>query len=128
MHEENNPQIEDFIKSVEVDERFVGIWSGTDHGKFFKGETNSWLVNRKADGTMTVNFKTIHSDDRVTFSEDVGIWCAIGEEYYEFRDSDEKADFYTFIFLSKDSIHFIINEELKDEEPYNFIDNRVFLD
>lgn len=128
MHEENNPRIDDFIKSVEVDERFVGIWSGTDHGKFFKGETNSWLVNRKADGTMTVNFKTIYSDDRVTFSEDVGIWCAIGEEYYEFRESDEKADIYTYIFLSKDSIHFIINEELKEEEPYNFIDNRVFLD
>lgn len=128
MHEENNPRIDDFIKSVEVDERFVGIWSGTDHGKFFKGETNSWLVNRKADGTMTVNFKTIYSDDRVTFSEDVGIWCAIGEEYYEFRESDEKADIYTYIFLSKNSIHFIINEELKEEEPYNFIDNKVFLD
>lgn len=128
MQHENNPKIEDFIKSVEVNEKFVGIWSGTDHGKFFKGETNSWLVNRKADGTMTVNFKTIHSDDRITFSEDDGIWCAIGDEYYEFRESDEKADIYTFIFLSKDSIHFIINEELKEEEPYNFIDNRTFLD
>ncbi|GEM51157.1 hypothetical protein HX001_13175 [Empedobacter brevis] len=128
MRKTENQQIEHFIKSAEIDERFVGIWSGTDHGKFFKGETNSWLVHRKADGTMTVNFKTIHSDDRVTFSEDEGIWCAVGEDYYEFRESDEKADHYTYLFLSKDSIHFIINEELKEEEPYNFIDNRVFLD
>ena len=126
----NNPEkgsIE-FIKSTIVDHRFVGIWSGTDHGKFFKGETNSWIVNRKNDGTMTVNFKTIHSDDRVTYSEDEGIWCVADEDYYEFRESDEKADHYTFLFISKDSIHFIINEELKEEEPYNFIDNRVYLD
>jgi hypothetical protein len=126
----NNPEkgsIE-FIKSTVVDHRFVGIWSGTDHGKFFKGETNSWIVNRRSDGTMTVNFKTIHSDDRVTFSEDEGVWCVNGEDYFEFRESDEKADHYTFLFISKDSIHFIINEELKEEEPYNFIDNRVYLD
>ena len=107
MRKTENQQIEHFIKSAEIDERFVGIWSGTDHGKFFKGETNSWLVHRKADGTMTVNFKTIHSDDRVTFSEDEGIWCTVGEDYYEFRESDEKADHYTYLFLSKDSIHFI---------------------
>lgn len=128
MNKADQNQMKEYIKSMDVDERFVGIWSGTDHGKFFKGETNSWLVNRKADGTMTVNFKTIYSDDRVTFSEDEGVWCTIGDEYYEFRDSDEMADIYTYIFMSKDSIHFIINEELKDEEPYNFIDNRVFLD
>ena len=77
---------------------------------------------------MTVNFKTIHSDDTITYSEDEGVWCVNGEDYFEFRESDEKADHYTFLFISKDSIHFIINEELKEEEPYNFIDNRVYLD
>ena len=121
-------EIIDFIQSVKVDDRFVGIWSGTDHGKFFKGETNSWLVNRRNDGTMTVSFKTIHSDDRITYSEDEGIWCVQNEDYYEFRESDEKPDHYTYLFLSRDSIQFIINEELKDEEPYNFIDTKVFLD
>ncbi|MFV0145203.1 hypothetical protein NZD85_11690 [Empedobacter stercoris] len=128
MHKIENQQIEHFIKSMGVDERFAGVWSGTDHGKFFKGETNSWIVNRKMDGTFTVSFKTIHSDDTITYAEDIGLWCVKEDEYYEYRQSDVKADHYTYIFLSKDSIHFIINEELKEEEPYNFIDNRVFLD
>ncbi len=128
MKESNNKKIIAFIKSAKADERFVGIWSGTDHGKFFKGETNSWIVNRKIDGTLTVSFKTIHSDDNVTFSEDKGFWGVDGENYYEYRESDEKADHYTFLFLSKDAIHFIINEENQGEEPYNFVDNKVYLD
>ena len=128
MSDTDNSGIIASMKTAEVDQRFVGIWSGTDDGKFFKGETNSWMVNRRSDGTMTVNFKTIHTDDRVTFSEDEGIWCVLGEDYYEFRESDEKPDHYTYLFMSKDSIHFIINEELKEEETYNFIDNRIYLD
>ena len=66
MHKIENQQIEHFIKSMGVDERFVGVWSGTDHGKFFKGETNSWVVNRKMDGTFTVSFQTVYSDDTVS--------------------------------------------------------------
>ena len=128
MNEGEDNGIIQFIKSTEVDERFVGVWSGTDHGKFFIGETNSWIVTRKIDGTLTVNFKTIYTDDRVTYAEDKGFWCVKGDDYFEYRESDEKADHYTFLFLTKESIHFIINEEKTDEEPYNFIDNKVFLD
>lgn len=128
MNEGEDKGIIEFIKSTEVDVRFVGVWSGTDHGKFFKGETNSWIVTRKIDGTLTVNFKTIYTDDRVTYAEDKGFWCVKGEDYFEYRESDEKADHYTYLFMSKDSIHFIINEDKTDEEPYNFIDNKVFLD
>ncbi len=101
MNKADQNQMKEYIKSMDVDERFVGIWSGTDHGKFFKGETNSWMVNRKADGTMTVNFKTIHSDDRVTFSEDEGVWCTIGDEYYEFRDSDVDGRYLYLYFYVK---------------------------
>ena len=128
MNEGEDKGIIQFIKSTEVDERFVGVWSGTDHGKFFIGETNSQIVTRKIDGTLTVNFKTIYTDDRVTYAEDKGFWCVKGDDYFEYRESDEKADHYTFLFLTKESIHFIINEEKTDEEPYNFIDNKVFLD
>ncbi|MEG0697963.1 MAG: hypothetical protein RR447_12560 [Algoriella sp.] len=68
MNEGEDIGIIEFIKSTEVDVRFVGVWSGTDHGKFFKGETNSWIVTRKIDGTLTVNFKTIYTDDRITYA------------------------------------------------------------
>lgn len=124
---DNSKHVIDFIKSINADKRFVGNWSGTDHGKFFKGETNSWTVNRKIDGTFTVTFRTIHQDDTVTFSEDKGFWGVDDQDYYEFREADKEADHYTFLFLSKDSIHFIINEKLREEEPYNFVDFRMLL-
>jgi len=116
------------IKDLNVDERFVGVWKGTDHGKFFKGETNSWIVNRKADGTFSISFKTIHSDDHITYSEEEGYWYVKGDEYFEYKESDEKIDRYSFLFYSKDSIHFIINEAKSKEEPYNFIDYKLILD
>ena len=47
MSDTDNSGIIASMKTAEVDQRFVGIWSGTDHGKFFKGETNSWMVNRR---------------------------------------------------------------------------------
>ena len=122
-----NNEIE-FFKNSEIDGRFVGVWQGTDHGKFFKGETNTWIVNRKADGTFMISFKTIHSDDRVSYSEEVGYWCVKGDDYFEFKESDEKKDQYSFIFHSRDSIHFIINEMKGKEEPYNFVDFKVYLD
>jgi hypothetical protein len=37
-------------------------------------------------------------------------------------------DRYSFLFLAKDSIHFIINESQPKEEPYNFVDYKVILD
>ena len=125
--------IDKFINSlndfnVKFDDRFVGVWKGTDHGKFFKGETNSWVVNRKGDGTFTISFQTIHSDSHVTYSEEVGFWCVKGGEYFEYKESDEKIDCYSFMFHSKDSIHFVINEPETKEEPYNFIDYKVILD
>lgn len=128
MIDKKSKYIADLIKSTIADKRFVGNWSGTDHGKFFKGETNSWKVSRRIDGTFTVTFKTIHADDTITFTEDEGYWGVNNEDYYEFRESDDTADHYTFLFLSKDSIHFIINEKLKEEEPYNFVDFRLLLD
>lgn len=127
MSDNESQKIISFIKSIDVDKRFSGIWSGTDHGKFFKGETNSWVVNRKMDGTFTVSFKTIHSDDSVTYSQDNGFWGVRDNDYFEYRESDEKADHYTYLFLSKDSIHFTINEEIKEEEPYNFTDYKMLL-
>ena len=117
-----------FFESCEVDKRFVGVWKGTDHGKFFKGETNSWVVNRKADGTFMISFKTIHSDEMVTYTEEKGVWGVKGDEYFEFRESDEKKDQYSFLFLSNESVHFIINEEKAGEEPYNFVDFKMLLD
>lgn len=128
MSDNKSKNIIELLKSTSPDKRFVGSWSGTDHGKFFKGETNSWTVNRKVDGTFTVTFKTIHQDDTITFLEDKGFWGVNNQDYYEYRDSDEQADHYTFLFLSKDSIHFIINEKIQEEEPYNFIDFRSLLD
>lgn len=128
MSDNKSKNIIELLKSTNPDKRFVGNWSGTDHGKFFKGETNSWTVNRKVDGTFTVTFKTIHQDDTITFLEDKGFWGVNNQDYYEYRDSDEQADHYTFLFLSKDSIHFIINEKIQEEEPYNFIDFRSLLD
>jgi len=117
-----------FFRSGDRDKRFVGVWRGTDHGKFFKGETNTWVVNRKEDGTFMISFKTIHADDNVTYSEEQGLWCVKGNEYFEFKESDEKMDRYSFLFLAKDSIHFIINEPQSKEEPYNFVDYKVILD
>jgi len=118
----------DFFRNSEIDRRFVGVWQGTDHGRFFKGETNTWIVNRKADGTFIISFKTIHNDDSISYSEEIGYWCVKGENYYEFKESDEKKDQYSFIFHSRDSIHFIINEMKDKEEPYNFVDFKVYLD
>ena len=117
-----------FIRNCKADPRFVGVWRGTDHGKFFKGETNSWVVSRKSDGTFHINFKTIHEDESVSYSEDVGYWGIKDNEYFEYRESDEKKDQYTFVFLSNDSIHFIINEPEEKEEPYNFVDFKILLD
>lgn len=117
-----------FFRSGRIDERFVGVWRGTDHGKFFKGETNSWIVNRRADGTFMISFKTIHADDNITYSEEEGFWCIKENDYYEYKESDEKMDRYSFLFLAKDSIHFTINEPLLKEEPYNFVDFKVILD
>lgn len=117
-----------FFENTKTDPRFVGVWKGTDHGKFFKGETNSWIINRKADGTMYITFKTIHADDEVTYAEEKGVWCVIGDEYFEFRESDQNKDQYSFLFLSNNSIHFTINEEKSGEEPYNFVDFKMLLD
>lgn len=124
---QEDPNIAFFINN-QIDSRFVGVWKGTDHGKFFKGETNSWVINRKADGTLMIHFKTINSDESETYSEEVGYWCVKGDEYFEYRESDDKKDQYSFIFLSNDLVHFIINESEEREEPYNFIDYKVILD
>lgn len=116
------------IKDLNLDERFVGVWKGTDHGKFFKDETNSWVVNRRSDGTLNISFMTIKTDEETSYSEEVGYWYVKDGEYFEYKESDDKIDCYTFLFHSKDSIHFIIKEAETKEEPYNFIDYKVILD
>ena len=117
-----------FFEGCYADPRFVGVWKGTDHGKFFKGETNSWIVNRKSDGTFYINFQTIHEDESISYTEEAGFWGIKNNEYYEFREKKKKKDEYSFLFLSNDSIHFIINEPEQKEEPYNFVDYKMLLD
>lgn len=90
-----------------IDPRFVGKWKGSDQGKIFDGEINSWVMQRKSDGTFEIFFETYYEDGTKVQTHETGIWYVSNGIFYEYRDSDEDVDSYHFEFLSSKIIQFI---------------------
>ena len=110
-----------------IDKRFVGIWQGTDNGSYNVGEVNSWIVNRAANGTFTIKFKTEYQNGSVERVEEKGVWWIEGELFYELKDQADTHDCYVFSFINAETIQFIDAQD-EFEEPYTFLDRRMYLD
>ena len=110
-----------------VDKRFVGIWKGTDNGSYNVGEINSWVVNRGADGTFNIKFKTEFQSGSVEYLEESGMWWIEGDLFFELKNDADTHDCYVFSFINTDTIQFIDADD-EFEEPYTFLDRRVYLD
>jgi hypothetical protein len=110
-----------------IDKRFVGIWKGTDNGSYNVGEVNSWIVNRKEDGTFVIKFKTEYHNGSTELLEEKGQWWINGDLFYELKEKAKNYDCYVFSFINKDTIQFIDAQD-DFEEPYSFLDKRMYLD
>nr|WP_297306686.1 hypothetical protein [uncultured Flavobacterium sp.] len=107
-----------------IEERFIGKWKGSDEGRVVPGQINFWIMDRKADGTFEIFFETHYDNGKIEQSYEDGIWYVIGDEFYEYRESDEKLDSYHFEFLSPRIIQFI-DIDSDSETPYMFKDYKV---
>jgi len=109
------------------DKRFVGIWKGTDNGSYHIGEVNSWVVNRKEDGTFSIKFQTEYQNGSIEKLDESGTWWIEGEVFFELKESADSYDCYVFSFINSDTIQFIDAQD-DFEEPYTFLDRRLYLD
>lgn len=109
------------------DKHFVGIWRGTDNGTYNIGEINSWIVNRRVDGTFTIKFKTEFQSGSIEHLEESGTWWIEGDLFFELKNDADSYDCYVFTFINPDTIQFIDGDD-EFEEPYTFLDRRIYLD
>jgi len=110
-----------------IDKRFVGTWKGTDNGTYNIGEVNSWFVNRKEDGTFSIKFQTEYHNGSIERLEEVGTWWIESDFFFELKEDADAHECYVFSFINGETIQFIDAQD-DFEEPYTFLDRRVYLD
>jgi hypothetical protein len=109
-----------------VDQNLVGIWQGSENDKQTAGMKKEWIMNRSADGTFTLQFKTIYDGSTDEFTEK-GRWWTKGNKFYEYHDNSGKTDTYTYLVLNENQVQFeMLDTEVDFENKnYTFIDTRV---
>lgn len=115
----------DFNDGIQ-DERFVGVWVGSEKDNQVDGLTKKWEMTRNADGTFEIKFNVKAKGQKSYDSVEKGKWWVKDNKFYEYHEDSEMADVYTFEVLNKNQIKFT-EEKMSFElnKPnYEFIDTR----
>lgn len=109
-----------------IDYRLVGVWKGEEKDNQEEGMSKSWMMTRKNDGTFILKFKfTINGKTKNT--EEKGKWWIEGNKFFEYHETSDLTDVYSYIIISNDKVKFKAeNLSLEhNNENYEFIDERV---
>ncbi|MGV0965715.1 lipocalin family protein [Empedobacter falsenii] len=110
----------------EADERFVGVWTGSEKDNQVKGLSKEWAMTRNADGTFVLDFKTKMKGNKVKSHIEKGKWWVKDNKFYEYHEDSESTDVYEFQILNENQIKFkAFNMAFEQQnETYEFIDTR----
>ena len=89
----------------QIDKRLVGVWQGSEKDQQFLGIEKKWEMDRKKDGTFSLNFTTIKDGETDKFIEH-GNWWVEGNTFFEYHENSEKTDTYKFTILNKEQVKF----------------------
>lgn len=109
-----------------ADERFVGVWTGSEKDNQEKGLSKEWTMTRNADGTFVLDFKTKRKGKKTETLIEEGKWWVKDNKFYEYHEDSEMTDVYEFQVLNQNQIKFkAFNMSFEQEnESYEFIDTK----
>ena len=108
-----------------IDNRLVGVWSGSEKDQQLEGVEKSWDMTRNADGTFVLDF-IFTQDGRSQETQETGNWWVQGNKFYEYHEESGKTDVYIYTVLNENQIKFK-SESISvgmNNDGYEFIDSR----
>ena len=110
----------------QIDKRLVGIWQGSEKDQQVLGIEKKWEMNRKKNGTFSLNFTTIQDGETDKFIEK-GNWWVEGNTFFEYHKNSGKTDSYKFTILNEEQVKFemIYTDIDFAESNYSFIDTKI---
>ncbi|MGZ5196644.1 MAG: lipocalin family protein [Kaistella sp.] len=118
-------QLKTLEKGREIDNRLVGVWSGSEKDQQIDGIEKKWDMTRNADGTFVLDF-VFTQNGRSQETQETGNWWVEGNKFYEFHEESGKTDIYTYSVLSENQIKFK-SQSISvgmNNDSYEFIDTR----
>ncbi|MDN3605915.1 hypothetical protein [Kaistella yonginensis] len=108
-----------------IDNRLVGVWVGSEKDKQIEGIHKNWEMNRRADGTFTLDFQ-FSQNGQVLQTIETGNWWIEKGKFYEFHQESGQTDAYDYTVLGPNQVKFkaiAISIEM-NADSYEFIDTR----
>ena len=90
---------------MKIDNRLVGVWSGSEKDQQIDGVEKKWDMTRNADGTFVLDF-AFTQNGRTQETQETGNWWVKGNKFYEYHEESDKTDVYTYSVLSENQIKF----------------------
>ncbi|WP_332019247.1 lipocalin family protein, partial [Kaistella sp.] len=78
-----------------IDNRLVGVWSGSEKDQQIDGVSKKWDMTRNADGTFILDF-VFTQNGRTQETQETGNWWIEGNKFYEYHEESGKTDVYTY--------------------------------
>ncbi|MGZ5273045.1 MAG: lipocalin family protein [Kaistella sp.] len=118
-------QLKTLENGKKIDNRLVGVWSGSEKDQQIDGIEKKWDMTRNADGTFVLDF-VFTQNGRSQETQETGNWWVEGNKFYEFHEESGKTDIYTYSVLSENQIKFK-SQSISvgmNNDSYEFIDTR----
>lgn len=109
-----------------IDERLVGIWSGSEKDQQAEGLETRWVQHRYKTGKKITYFTYIYQG-RESHSVNKGKWWTKDGLFYETTPRGKKPDIFTYEVIDRNHVLFKavkVSEDLANQS-YQFIDTRV---
>ena len=84
---------------MKIDNRLVGVWSGSEKDQQIDGVEKKWDMTRNADGTFVLDF-AFTQNGRTQETQETGNWWVKGNKFYEYHEESGKTDVYTYSVFS----------------------------
>ena len=108
-----------------IDNRLVGVWSGSEKDQQIDGVSKKWDMTRNADGTFILDF-VFTQNGRTQENQETGNWWIEGNKFYEYHEESGKTDVYTYSVLNENQIKFK-SQSISvgmNNDSYEFTDTR----
>lgn len=118
-------QVKTLENGKKIDNRLVGVWSGSEKDQQIEGVEKKWEMTRNADGTFILDF-VFTQNGRTQETQETGNWWIEGNKFYEFHEESGKTDVYTYSVLNENQVKFksqSISISMSNDS-YEFVDTR----
>lgn len=108
-----------------IDNRLVGVWSGSEKDQQIDGVEKKWDMTRNGDGTFILDF-VFTQNGRTQEAQETGNWWIEGNKFYEYHEESGKTDVYTYSVLNENQIKFK-SQSISvgmNNDSYEFTDTR----